>query len=295
VTGTLTAYACRRVAPAALEAGPAGLVLPLPGTPRAHRDCGPPSCPQPFADDLRLVRRTVAGLPPVALRAPCAPDEHARYRWLVGHQAAFAVWQLQARLLRSLADSPAPEPRTTARAALLHDVHSVLFLYTGSCSPQRYAATVRADMTACHPAFSGEWARDHAPLPGLLREVRSRHPGALVDPLTGAARLNRRVHMAVANRLVPNGRSLLQEAGRSAGSERRAPELDLYDAFFGVRRQTVCERFFSAQLLRLLARILCDLSVVPLRSGGMYDAAVERLEGDAVPLLSELAEFLAPK
>ncbi|WP_416968174.1 hypothetical protein [Streptomyces sp. 4F14] len=274
--GLRTAPPCRHVEEPWQEPEPAVVVLPLPGTPAAVCD----TCPQPLASDLLLVRRAVSGLPPLTLLAPRDLDELARYRWLVGHRAAFAVWHLQTHALRSLADSSAPSPLAVEHTAFLYDVYCALLRHTGSCSARRYAATVRADMTACHPAFSGEWARDHAPVPELLRAVRARHPAPAVAPLTRAARRSHRVHMEVAERLVPGGRSLLQESGRCPGGTATPVELGLHDAFFGVVRHPVCERFFAAQLLRLVTRILCD----PLPGG----------DPDAVRLLSRLAESLVP-
>ncbi|WP_431045353.1 hypothetical protein ACQUSR_27865 [Streptomyces sp. P1-3] len=220
----------------------------------------------------------------------------------MGHHAVFAIWRLQGRLLESIAEAPEPSPHEVRTAARLYDMYSLLLLYTGRCSAERYAATVRAEMTDCHPAFSGAWAPDHQALPGLMRRVRARHPHARIASLTEAARLSHHVHMAVAKKLVPNGPSLLQQAGRrpAVGATRR--EGDLYDAYFRVRRQPVCRRSFSAQLIRRLAQITCDTAAhglsgpdaPPARLDGRYAVAVQRFERDAPVLLRDLAEALHP-
>ncbi|MET8981192.1 O-methyltransferase [Streptomyces sp. NPDC004539] len=227
------------------------LHLPEPGT-------TPPACAcrQPVEADLRVLRTATAGTRPNALRAPDDPRARARYRWLVGHHAAFAVWQHLRRTLETALD----DPTALLEAARLYDVYSVLFLYTGSCSPERYAETIRPGMTARHPAFSGEWARDHEGLTALARKVRDQYPAALAAPLTDAVRLNQRVHMKVAARLVPGGASLLQDAGRQPGRHPTPAEHDLYDTHFAVHRLPVCDSSLTAQLVRRLAQIVCDIA-----------------------------------
>ncbi|OEV32236.1 hypothetical protein AN219_00050, partial [Streptomyces nanshensis] len=72
-----------------------------------------------------------------------APDDRIRYRWLVGHQLAFVMWRL---LRQTLEDARCvPDADMLDRAARLYDIYTLLLLYTGSCSAERYAATVRAD------------------------------------------------------------------------------------------------------------------------------------------------------
>ncbi|MFI6085463.1 hypothetical protein ACIBBB_31635 [Streptomyces sp. NPDC051217] len=167
----------------------------------------------------------------------------------------------------------------------------MLFLYTGSCSPELYAAVVRPRISAAHPAFSGAWARDYAAVPAALRVVRGRHPASLLAPLTSAARDNQRVHMAVAGKLVPNGASLLQQAGRHPADIISAAEHDLYDAYFGVHRRLVCSLGYEAQLVRRLAQCASDITVHGL--GPNPDGCPERFTHDALPLLTAPAEYLA--
>ncbi|GAB2805362.1 O-methyltransferase [Streptomyces daliensis] len=292
---------CHRLPPAGRFASVAPLLLDMPGAP-STACTGPPARHRGTADaDLELLLRAAEGNRADRLLPPEDPDARARYRWIVGHHAAFAVWQMHIRVLKAVAETPEPSQHTVRLAAHLYDVYSVLFLYTGSCSAERYAATVRADMMACDVAFSGEWARDHLPIPPLLRRIRDRHPASLVDEVAEAAKHNHRVHMAVAKKLVPDGASLLQEAGRRSGGAPSEDELALYDSYFRVRRTPVCRGFFTAQLTRLLAQCLCDIAVhglndadaAPARLGTQQNASIERLEREAVGILTGLAAWLS--
>lgn len=198
---------------------------------------------------------------------------------------------------------PRPGPEQIEGAALGHDVYSVLFLYTASCTGPEYRASVRQDMMACHPAFSGEWARDHEGIPGLLRDVRAAHPDVVTAPLSRAARLNRRIHTAVAEHLVPQGASLLQNSGRRPGTGPTSAERALYDTFFQVLRAPVCHHLFRAQLLRRLAQVVRDLSeqgLHPLSAGppslaGPHREDAERLCRDAAVVLADFARSLRPQ
>ncbi|MGW6510966.1 hypothetical protein ACWGCP_26100, partial [Streptomyces niveus] len=181
---------------AAAVAAPA-LVLPMPGVP-LPADCGEKDCQERLREGLGALREVLAGHPPATLLPPADEVSRVQHRWLVGHHAAFAVWQSLADVLHVLAAATeAATDRLAVRAAALYDAYSVLFLYAGSCTPELYAAVLRPHMTATHPAFSGEWARDHAPVPAALRAARDRHPPPRIAPRTRAAQDNRRVHKAV--------------------------------------------------------------------------------------------------
>src|SRR5262245_19415036 len=123
------------------------LVLPLP-----EEDFSPCHdlgvCHQPIGVDLQLLANATAGTSPEGLRPPAEPDEHTRYCWIVGHQAAFCVWRLLAQRLHAIASDPAPSPPAVHATARLYDAYTLLFFYTGHCSAERYGATVRADMMA---------------------------------------------------------------------------------------------------------------------------------------------------
>ncbi|MFD5899265.1 hypothetical protein [Streptomyces sp. NPDC060366] len=268
------------------------LLLPMPDEEPAN--CSHPDCPDLLRVELSALRHALSGEPPATHIAPSDEVDRARHRWFVGHHAAFAVWQLQARALHAVAATPEPAAQPAViRAATLYDAYSVLFLYSGSCSPELYAAVVRPHISAAHPAFSGAWARDHAAVPAALRVVRARHPAALLAPLTRAVRDNQRAHMAVAGKLVPSGASLLQQAGRHPANITTAAEHDLYDAYFRVHRQPVCRLGYETQLVRRLAQ--CASDIIGYGLGPNPDGCPERFTHDALSLLTAPAEHIAAR
>ncbi|MFE2853704.1 hypothetical protein ACFXJO_21565 [Streptomyces lavendulae] len=250
------------------------LLVPPPGYAPA-----PPgaACPQAccLAPELHVLGDAPATDLDSAPNAPADPDARARYRWKVGHQASIALWQLMNGELDGALASEEGEGEAIGRTARCYDLYSVLLLYAGSCSPQRYADTVRADMAACHPAFSGQWAADYRPLPGLVRRVVNGRPREHTAPLRDAVRGNQRIHAAVAARLVPEGTSLLQEAGRNPGASPTPKETAMFDAFFAVRRGPVCASGLRSQLRYRLALARGDLLVHGLFGPNVPWAAVE--------------------
>jgi hypothetical protein len=204
-------------------------------------------------------RHPRADLPHLPGTALLDRGERARYRWMLGHQAAFAIWQHLARRLNALRPSSSAHPGEVRQAAELFDAYSALLIYCGSCDPHTYQAAIRPEMARAHPAFSGHWAADHRPLPALLHQVRAAHPPETVRPLLESARRNRKVHMAVASRLVPAGASLLTRAGHTAQHPPTLEEQRLYDGFFRVHRAPVCATGVATQLADRLTRIDQDL------------------------------------
>lgn len=162
------------------------------------------SCrPEFLAADLDVLQRLARGEPPRVLAPPCTADQLIRYRWWVGHQAAFGLWRVLAETLTAITQSPSPSPASLAAAARMFDCSTLLYLYTGSCTTAQYNQQLRPAMRDCHPAFSGEWARDFTPLPALVQKARHEFPGELTASLMEASRRSVRVHMAVADELVP--------------------------------------------------------------------------------------------
>ncbi|HET9255820.1 MAG TPA: L-tyrosine 3-hydroxylase [Pseudonocardiaceae bacterium] len=220
------------VSPPAVTADLDWLRLPMPGEPFAGCDgCAPPP------PGSRLARG----------------DEHAVgwYRWILGHQLVFCVWRLMCDYLsRASAGDPLAE---------LYDAYTALLLYAGSCTEPVYAATIRSRMAACHPGFTGTWARDHERLRELLSQVRL----AADDRLKRAVRFNRLVHMAVARRLVPSGGSLRHESGNRASVTTDA-DRDRLDWFFRTERAPVCRHEFDGQLTRRIVLALTDIATRPV-------------------------------
>ncbi|AYY13064.1 hypothetical protein EF847_10510 [Actinobacteria bacterium YIM 96077] len=263
--GTVSSYPdhrCRRVPAASIPGQVDDLVLTMPGepfSPCSGEPGGAAACDQPIDADLCLLHDAARGACPTLLSPPSDLNERTRYRWLVGHHAVVAIWQSQTRLLRLLANATRPTPGAVRAVARLYDTYSLLFLYAGSCSARRYADTVRADMYAHHPAFSGQWGRDYEPIPQLLRRLRRTHSASFLAPLVDAAKLNHRVHVAIANKLVPAGGSLLRDAGRKPGDGPSDHERDLFDSFFRIRRGPSCQRAYIAQTIRRIAHVAHDI------------------------------------
>ncbi|MDI3424008.1 hypothetical protein [Streptomyces luteolus] len=209
--------------------------------------------------DLRVLHDTLTAGRPAAMHAPADPDARASYRWRIGHHVSVVLWQLMSgELIRALAMQESDDNAIELTVGW-YDLYSVVLLYTGSCSASRYGATVRADMAAWNPALSGEWAADHRPLPGLVHEILQSRPSACTAPLRAAVHDNQHIHAAVAARLVPDGVSLLQEAGRQPGATPDPLETAAFDAYFAVRRSPVCDVGLRAQLVRRLVQVVCDL------------------------------------
>jgi hypothetical protein len=237
----------------------ADLRLPMPSTPFAP--CDGFTCRRPGRAQSIPARRSAP--------STSASDEAlAWHRWLLGHQASFGVWRLICRSLSDVAGHGDCDGGTGAAAhrALtvtteLFTVYSALLFYSGSCTSRVYADAIRPRMTACHPAFSGTWSRDYELVRVLLESPLSAcEPGAR---LKGAVKFNRLVHMSVAKRLVPGGNSLLRDSGQ-VGSPPTDDERDLFDAFFGTRRATICAHEFVDQLIDRAELILTDLAAHPV-------------------------------
>ncbi|GAA0624188.1 hypothetical protein GCM10010174_49170 [Kutzneria viridogrisea] len=218
--------------------------------------------------------------------------EHARYRWLLGHQAAFCVWRLLADLLRSALAQPDEAQPQVAVAAHLVDAYSVLLLYSGSCSTEIYHSTIRPEMIAAHPAFSGKWSRDYEPLPALIRASRSVLP-AQAKGLAASAKANQLVHMAIADKLVPQGQSLLRAASGSGPVVTSEVERDLFDQFFLVQRRPVSKEVLIGQLGERLDRIAADLMASPLPEPPWRDTEpVMWLHRNSAGILAEATGWL---
>lgn len=260
---------------------------PLPGLPAVV-------LPRPhnaFLPDDGVVPTKAVGLP----QAPEEADDLARYRWWVGHQLAFCVWRMLSESLTSITRAERLPSSLVDAATVLYDAYSVLLLYTGSCSPEVYASTLRPAMAAAHPAFSGRWARDYEAIPPLMRVVRRTRPSAAVDRLIAAAHVSQFVHRAVGKRLIPNSPSLLRLHGHEPEQPVSDAERDLFDAFFLVTRNDMTRQAFDAGRNMLTVAVTTDLTERPLNeAAGTPDAPGPRatatiaLRRDAVAILRQL-------
>jgi hypothetical protein len=199
---------------------------------------------------------------PVVINTPEDPVDRAVHRWFLGHHGAFLVWRfLSASLDRLIRE---PDSQLVRLAALGYDAYSVMLAYSGSCSREVYEDVIRPMMMAFDPAFSGRWARDYEPLPGLLRRARAALGPVAAAPLSSASKANLLAHMEVMRRLVPGGNSLLRESGRTHVPTTDA-DRDRFDEFFLVSRENVCASRYRAHRAAVLSAIGHDLAKHPLR------------------------------
>ncbi|MFJ8311907.1 MULTISPECIES: L-tyrosine 3-hydroxylase [unclassified Streptomyces] len=278
--------------PYALES----IVLPYPGTRTRGRA---EHIRVPHAD---VLRETAFSRP---LPPPATPEELYWFRWITGHQAVFALWQLIDDELELVVNDGVES--AAARATSLIHAYSVLLVYTGSPTRELYERLIRPAMMLQHRSFSGRWARDYAAIPPRLRSLRARYrqteaPDAIAE-LNRAGRLNHQVHMAIAAKLIPDGDSLLRAGDGAAALG--APTEDtsrLYDSFFATHRALRTRREVIAQLARRLRVILLDLhsnGLYPTASSSAAECPAELRDGDltcftngAVPLLVEAGRTL---
>jgi hypothetical protein len=199
---------------------------------------------------------------PIDITAPEEPVDRAVHRWFLGHHGAFLVWRFLLTALDRLTREH--DSQLVRLAALGYDAYSVMFAYSGSCSRELYEDVIRPKMVAFDPAFSGRWARDYEPLPGLLRRARTALGPAAAEPLCAASKANLVAHMEVMRKLVPDGQSLLRESGRTRVATTDA-ERARFDEFFLVSRENVCASRYRAHGAAVLSAIGRDLVKHPLR------------------------------
>jgi hypothetical protein len=177
--------------------------LPIPGRPPLAGGCED----EERIAHIRLALRSRGDV----LQPPKSIGEHAFYRWVLGHHVAFGVWRMLNDLFGSMLREGLTE-HSMVEAAAWYDSYSWAQLYAGSCGPQIYAAAIRPRMVALNPAFSGVFARDYERVIALLTEVNPPAFGVLRQAL----KRHRLVHMSLAGLLLPDGKSLLKQAGRKA-------------------------------------------------------------------------------
>ncbi|MFI7123866.1 L-tyrosine 3-hydroxylase [Amycolatopsis sp. NPDC049868] len=218
------------------------LLLPMPEAPFGDCcGCGGPAL------------KEVQAAPPVA-----DVNAGALYRWLLGHHGAFCVWRLTSEVISAGEHGQRGALNTVAA---LVDTYSALLLYAGSCSPHVYGTVLRTAMIAMNPAFSGTWARDYEHISARLRQLERSSDSA---SLKEALRFNRVVHATIAVRMVPSGRSLLREAGRTKNQTPTDEERDVLDSFFLTARGAMCRRGFLAQLQQRSRLVVEDIRGRPL-------------------------------
>ena len=281
------------------------LVLPAVTEPDALRDRTGPAPVRGYAETCRLIRAYGDGDDPVQTIGPSeGADDLFWFRWITGHQVCFVIWRLMGQLIDEVNRGRTPADEALEAMCRYIDGYSAMLLYTGSCPHELYHVLIRPSMARQHRGFSGSWAPDY---PKVRELLRGRLPAAMSNgdagDLLDCVKLHNIVHEGVATKLVPGGRSLLNQAG--VGRLNRDVVGMLYDSYFMTVRLAVTRHQVVAQLLRRLAAIAQDITANGLYADDdrsalpnqFHTAEVVKCEKGLVEILFEVARFacgLAP-
>src|ERR1700691_6199243 len=133
-------------------AGPYGHErLVLPARQLSHDRAG--SVPALSFRSLAAARRQILAHGAVTGPHPDGPDgplsAQARlfsFRWMIGHQTAFILWQLLARDLAAATSDDGMAAAVASRLGCFIDGYSAMLLYCGSCPRQVYHDVIRVSM-----------------------------------------------------------------------------------------------------------------------------------------------------
>ncbi|MBB6120570.1 L-tyrosine 3-hydroxylase [Nocardiopsis algeriensis] len=197
------------------------------------------------------------------------------YRWITGHQVSFLLWRLLGDALeRSTHRAPTHREREAMAACV--DGYSAMLLYSATVPREHYHTHIRVRMALQHPAFSGAWASDYRPLRPLFRARFPWQSDPSCKALREAIAFNHAMHARIADHLVPDGQSLLQQHPGGTGVSGEAE--DLFDNFFMTVRRPVGRSALIRQLNSRIAGIAADLA-----RNGLYP----QVEGEHHPVVPE--------
>lgn len=181
------------------------------------------------------------------------------YRWITGHQVSFALWRAMHEIVGNTPDAMPSRPGLDALAACV-DAYTAMLLYSSTVPRAHYHSHIRRRMALQHPAISGTWAPDYRPVRRLFRGKLPWQGEPSCEPLGTAVARNTAAHDYIAAHLVPDGRSLLQQAiGTPAMAVSREKE-ELYDNLFLTLRRPVSRGRFLGQLRERVAEVGADLA-----------------------------------
>jgi L-tyrosine peroxygenase len=246
---------------------------------------------------VRSVLETIRdgrGLPAgeaAAMVAGSAPeiDRVFWFRWITGHQATFALWQLLGATLGAVPEDRPGDPRDletlAATAQRLVRAYSLMLLYSASVTREIYGRVIRPSLARHHPNLSGAWARDYGPVRRLLRDRVDFGDGPEAEALRQECAVNEAVHEGISVKLVSSGISLLQAGNVNRGRHRMTREnlQWLYDGIFLTSRMPVSYSLVVRQLTRRLHAVYLDLAV-----NGLYPEFASS-EDEQPPLLRTAA------
>ncbi|WP_031068416.1 hypothetical protein [Streptomyces sp. NRRL WC-3742] len=208
------------------------------------------------------------------------------FRWMIGHHISFVLWRLIADALKRLPPDQGDGEADSEALIQYVRAYSGMLLYTGSCTPEIYRATIRPSMFRLHSTFSGTWAPDFPPVRSLFRGRRvppvqpSRAP-----ELVAQIELCHRIHLGVASKLVESGRSLLQQSVAEKAAQGHRMWEGIFDCYFLTQRAPVGADAVLAQLLRRNKAVVIDLA-----TNGLYP---EPLPEEELPRELRDADVLA--
>lgn len=206
------------------------------------------------------------------------PERLFWFRWITGHQISFLCWRQAGQSLIASQRGGVDQHEDLRRTAIMLRGATAMFVYTSTCPRELYHALMRPVMTLWHSAFTGRWAADYEPLPGLVSGLRAGPRLPAATEVQTAFSESRHVHIAAAQKLVPGGKSVLQQFVRENSG---APPIDpatatfLYDSFFLVRRLPVTHCRIASALRDRVAAVLTDLELnglYPRRASSGHEA-----------------------
>lgn len=197
-----------------------------------------------------------------------SPNARYWFRWITGHQVMLILWSILVSKLRENEGQINEDKLHTCTQIL--QACSVIFEYTGSCSNDFYHQHVRPCMALFHREFSGLWAADYRPMPRLIRQItKADCPPELEEArqkMIKAYQAHQKAHIGVAQRLVPEGVSLLKKAKKEHGAKMsiKPNHFRLFDFFFLVERKSVPASNLLESLEKRMVEVIRDIKDHPL-------------------------------
>ncbi|WP_211222309.1 L-tyrosine 3-hydroxylase [Actinokineospora enzanensis] len=195
---------------------------------------------------------------------PVDPQPLFWYRWIAGHQISFMLWRAMHDVVWHHPDD-VPSERELDMLAACVDSYSAMLLYSSTVPRDHYHTNIRVLMALQHPSFSGAWAPDYRPIRRLFRGKVPWLDAPACRALGEAVARNGTTHSHIADHLVPDGRSLLQQSAGAPGVSVSREKEDLYDNFFLTVRRPVSQAELVAQLDSRIVELAADL-----RHNGLY-------------------------
>ncbi|WP_433574267.1 L-tyrosine 3-hydroxylase [Nocardia brasiliensis] len=251
-----------------------------------------PSLGEPFDEsapegDAVLAARDAVEYPMFGTE-PVEAERLFWYRWIAGHQISFLLWRAMCDVVCQYPDEVPGERELEVLSACI-DGYSAMLLYSSTVPRDHYHADIRPRMALQHPAFSGTWAPDYRPVRRLFHGRLPWQDDPSCRALDAAVDRNELTHSHIADHLVPDGRSLLQQSVGAPGVSVSREKEDLYDNFFLTVRRPVSHAEFVAQLDARITELTVDLShhgMYPMVDGRHHPVVGDRSEAVMQPLIT---------